>query len=565
MILLLSCGNKQKEEVVVEQPLPFEFSPRLLEIDSLVQHDADSALMVLVSRGNGGNSGDDSVISTEAERSGEISSCFNENYHSLLLSEALYKTNNPQYYRFVKTCHGASLQDAMRCFDSLHIIYPTSGELAMLTARSHYMNGVGFYENDSVVEACGEYLKTLEIMEEHFEEKEIIGYKARFMALTYNRLADLFSDQFMMEPAIYCGRKALHFCKIEPTSKYGVTKILHRVGIQYDAMNNSDSAAYYYKQALAFLPDTNNLVYRDLVASMAINSYTPGHGAENSLNSLKQIIKQTDDPAEKLTRYLTLGSIYYEEKIYDSATIYLESVFENKSDAISRFQAAEYLYNIYLHLGDTVNSYKYAGFLADNAAQPYDHIAEVSILNSIFRNYLKQKEKRKFYDKNKTILSIPIISVIIVLTIIIIAKLKYDKRIKDSNKKSEIPSDENKTAALLSEPVCKLINTKVKILNVSARDNYYKYNVALSDDVVAELHTAISKHCENFDTILLGRCSELKPNDFLLCYLLLLGLNEKQIAVLRNRTYSAIKKQINKVEKQLKIEEKLSDYIKSLI
>ena len=105
--MLFSCV-RQSEVVVEPQPLPFAFSDTLLRIDSLMQHDADSALIMLTSF-------------RPTEGSGEISYKFNDNYWSLLLSEALYKTDNPQLNRFigVETCHGASLQDAMHYFDSL--------------------------------------------------------------------------------------------------------------------------------------------------------------------------------------------------------------------------------------------------------------------------------------------------------------------------------------------------------------------------------------------------------------------------------------------------------------
>ena len=109
-LMLFSCV-KQPESVVEPQPLPFAFSDTLLHIDSLMQHDADSALQ--------------SLLSFRAERG--ISFEVNANYQSLLLSEALYKTYNPQLNRFVgvETCHGASLQDAMHYFDSLAMRYPT--------------------------------------------------------------------------------------------------------------------------------------------------------------------------------------------------------------------------------------------------------------------------------------------------------------------------------------------------------------------------------------------------------------------------------------------------------
>jgi hypothetical protein len=54
----------------------------------------------------------------------------------------------------------------------------------------------------------------------------------RFMALTYNRLGDLFKDMFMQN-AIYCYKKSLVFTSIEPTSPNGMAKLLSSLGQQY--------------------------------------------------------------------------------------------------------------------------------------------------------------------------------------------------------------------------------------------------------------------------------------------------------------------------------------------
>ena len=85
LTLVVSC-NKPEPEPVVET-LPFAISDTLLRIDSLMQHDADSALIMLMSF-------------RPTEGSGEISYKFNDNYQSLLLAEALYKTYNPQLNRY---------------------------------------------------------------------------------------------------------------------------------------------------------------------------------------------------------------------------------------------------------------------------------------------------------------------------------------------------------------------------------------------------------------------------------------------------------------------------------
>ena len=128
--IIISCSNGTSNKMS-----QFELSPELVHIDSVMQQRPDSAFMML------------SVISTEAERSGEIS--FNH-YYYLLVSEALYKNDAPQLVR-------TELLDALAYFDSVFKANPKDEIAAILSARSHYMNGVGYYENDSVFEACRQY------------------------------------------------------------------------------------------------------------------------------------------------------------------------------------------------------------------------------------------------------------------------------------------------------------------------------------------------------------------------------------------------------------------------
>ena len=418
-MLLLSCAEKQPEPVIAEpEPLPFEFDGNLQDIDTLLQTDAGDALQKLLSFDT------QSVISTEAERSGEISAIFNENYHKLLLAESLFKTDNPQYYRI-------ELQAAMQYFDSLAAHYPANDDLTVLSARSHYMNGVGFYESDSIVEACKEYLHTLEIMENHFDVEKLNGYKAKFMGLTYNRLVDLFSNQFMMEPAIYCGKKALFYCKIAPTSKYGLANSLYQVGNLYDMSNITDSASYYYKQAIEALPDSNNLVYRNIITSKALLAYNSGCDADSLLVELKQITKHIDNIDEISTRFVIIGYIYYKEKVYDSAVIYLEKAFENNITIAAKQQSAEYLYNLNLQNGDSAKAYKYANFLAENATRQYDNMPKVSLLDNIFYDYVKRHQSETSPNRKNKHITFIIIAIVAATTIIYIIYRRKRKEIED--------------------------------------------------------------------------------------------------------------------------------------
>ena len=93
---------------------------------------------------------------------------YNGHYAHLLLSELLYKNDYKQTNR-------QDLQKAVAYFDSLVWLSPPfkgvpegrgiktnlsnqNNTIPFLTARAHYINGVGYYERDSLVEACKEYL-----------------------------------------------------------------------------------------------------------------------------------------------------------------------------------------------------------------------------------------------------------------------------------------------------------------------------------------------------------------------------------------------------------------------
>ena len=219
-------------------------------IDSLMWKEADSALKVMM--GFAANVEADSMDTFEGH------------YCQVMVGELLFKNYYKQSNReevlkavgYFDSIAGMDGADARGKADTRGVSVQRD---AFLAARAHYINGVGYYERDSLIEACGEYLNALQMMEGHFTENELVGTKARFMALTYNRLGDLFSEQYMQEPAIYCYKQALVYNRIAPTSPYGNSNILYRIGKQYDKLQIIDSTAYYYEKALETMPGRNSI------------------------------------------------------------------------------------------------------------------------------------------------------------------------------------------------------------------------------------------------------------------------------------------------------------------
>ena len=719
MVVLAGCGYSPDSPALTGTPSQTGTAYRMLEgIDSLMWRQPDSALTVML----------------EFARSAEADSLdeFNGHYCQVLISELLYKNDWGQSNR-------EELLKAVGYFDS--IVDGADGRNAdargkadargaslqrdvFLDARAHYINGVGFYEKGDVVNACAEYLKTLEVMEAHFEENELVGHKARFLAYTYNRLGDLFSEQFMMESAITCYECALVYCKIETTSPIGIPNILYRIGKQYDKINEIDKARKYYVQALECMTDTNNLVYRDIVASKAVSDYQYGVGLDQLLNELRRIIVLADDETERINRFLTIGSLFYEEGIYDSALYYLTPVFENTDNRLSQISAAEYIRNVYDSIGEMVEADVCIRFLANQKKSDGTTKAVVSKLEAMFKNYQDQKQVRQVEIERERVMKkalgvvIPIIVVVLVVYFVLILRNKKqlkkqqeeadrmlgeteqehekelrlwqteaektleetvkkheealktkdsqheqemkakqaeamqqmeaaqrsheeelkrqqaeterlleeaerkhqqkmeemmkrheaelrlqkdqsDKEIEQTRQRHEAELEAERLAyqkereelqlslqlskrnvntlqeelgrkrtdakghyeAFVREPVCVKINDAVRDLQITTRKPYTSYRVNFDDETLTQFGQVVTAYYGEVKPALLCLYPSIAQEDLLLCYLYLLGMENKQIAVVRQREYSTVRKQAGELKRRLGIEESVRDYV----
>ena len=164
-------------------------------------------------------------------------------------------------------------------------------------------------------------------------------------------------------------------------------------------------------------------------------------------------------------------------------------------------------------------------------------------------------------NKKKTIYFIVAISVIITFIIILLIHLK-NKKIKDTNRKynkektkaikleKEIvrkrSTTELRIESFLNEPVCRKLNDTICDIPASARSNYSNYTyLKLDEATIIELGEAVTKHFPNLKTQLISNDIKLKKDDLLLCYLYLLGLNNSQIALLRQCNFATVCRQAN--------------------
>ena len=377
--LMVACTPSAQIDEPAEGP-----SEELSAIDSLMWHQPDSAFAML-----------QEFASSAAADSLDV---FEGHYCQVLIAELLFKNDYGQSNR-------KEVVKAVRYFDSIVGMdgADACGKAdargasvqrrdAFLAARAHYINGAGFYERDSLIEACGEYLNALRMMERHFEEKVLVGHKARFMALTYNRLVELFSAQYMQEPAIYCGKQSLAYDKKAQSSSEKIANTYYFIGKQYDKLQLVDSASYYYDMALELMPDRNNMIYRDIVSSRALFKFLYHNDTIAALDSLKSMAEQASNEAERINRCMTIGYIYYLMGQYDSAKAFGSIVVEK--DSVRRKHVANYLHTIAKEEGDTVKANQYAQFLIEDVTSAANSQARVSQLNDMFQQHLQWEQEK---------------------------------------------------------------------------------------------------------------------------------------------------------------------------
>ena len=612
-VLVLSCSCK--EEVRKREVQDNIVEMRLAEIDTLIWQQPDSALACLLSYFDTCRR-DAMIASPETPRGDSIEThamrLYNRHYAHLLLAELLYKNYQPQTNR-------PELLEAVGYFDSL-VAADTRGvslqgfrrrdarrasaqNTAFLTARAHYINGVGYYEQDSVVPACKEYLKALEVMEENFEEKELVRERAQFMALTYTRLTVLFSDVYLHEQAIYFGKKSLEHYNRFRSMPWQRAWILTEIGAHFDMINGFDTANLLYKEALQLLPDTDNITYRDIITHQAVLSYKMGDFPEKSIELLHSIIAQADSHKEYYSRCMSIGEIYYNQSRFDSAWYYLKKVYDHTHSIASKKQAAEWLVEIGEAHGKSEEASEFALFLVPFANMEENQSATKSQLAELYNEYRQaqlQQQQHNEAKKHAKQLLWTIVGLLIIVTPILIISHRRNKKQKqdlETQIEAERHSHQMQQAALsgrlkrsnaalkekslssaaipmskyspqytqvenyAEEPICKQIlstcNDKNKPIKSTVPVSAYA-DIALSDAQKAELGNVALRHYGQLFDKLKERYPELKGKDLLYCQLSLLGLDNTQIAVLLQKSISTIWERENRLKKIFGSEDNVS-------
>ena len=467
-------------------------------------------------------------------------------------------------------------------------------------AKAHYYHAVGLTEKDNIVGACEHYLIALEIMEEmktNGKRQKAKGKKSvdnpedyekiRFVSLIYTRLGEIFLNESCCELAIVNYKKVLYYCE-SFNDNYSNSQTLKYLGNSFQLYNNADSALYYYNESLKTSSDIVNKL--DVEKCIAQILYYKGE-RDSAFVILKNNLNKITNDNIKYSYHCTLGNMFYIDKEYDSALYYLENSLDiniiTKKIAFTTMLSA-----IYDSLGNDEKKSYYDSFSSQLFLININSNANQSKLLSLYSEYNDRKqEKFKAKTKKRVILSYSLIAIIIISIIVTLrynhkkhsdrlseeikAKDKHiehnefknayiEGKIKSKNaelqqKDMQIKSQQLKIAELQSRlgnrkdnlkeyyqsEICVKILNKIKELSKSNKDT--SELEPLSKEEFVLLFRSANLHLGIFLQNISNKYPSLKKGDLYYLCLVLINLNDKQIAALFGLTYDAIRKRRYKI------------------
>ena len=574
-LALLCCCGRLKTVSPVLNDTPHRAA--LDAVDTLLQQQPDSALTALLAFNDA--MGDSVLNPWERSR-----------FH-LMLAELLYKNDYTQNNR-------TELLAATAYYDSIAGRHPFDAPLAYLQARAHYMDGVGWYEQDSIMPACQAYLKALQVMENHFKDNEMDRNMIRFMGLINSRLSELFFFNEGYATAIETGKKALfYFLKINDNER--AINAYKNIGNCYISISQNDSALFYMNKARKLAENVHLGSYQQILRE-STSLYYDIEMTDSAFMMAWQAMNLSATRDDSLTSCYVLGQLFFREQQYDSAIFYLKQSI-NRNQFSTQLSSAQLLKEAYEALGDMEQAAIYAQPYNEGLEKFLDKASDKTEIVNLYNAYrLQQQDSRHSAWHRKSIsrvmLGIGVLLVLLGLLAIYFVrrgrrhaeimqqendtlreekqKVEWEqskmsgrmrranemlkekddiideKNLENSRLKMRLEQQSADMPSFAEEPVCRLIVERVNEGHFKAKVDYAVYkDSALDKQQLLDLRLAADRHFNQFTVRLKQAYPKLTNSDLDYCCLYLLGLNDADIAALMQRTYNTVFERNGKMRK----------------
>ena len=422
--------------------------------------------------------------------------------------------------------------------------------------------------------ACVHYFKSIEICADDLKNKEFdMKYKGLISA-SYFTLGFIYLDNSLANISVEILRNSLNNSVSDSISAH----IMKLTGMAYMAVD-SDSSFYYFDKCMETDP-TNYFNKMDINKCVAMMLFDEGE-KDSAYSIMRNNINIIEHDNIRASYYSIYGGMFYDDKQYDSAIYYLEKSI-GSSDYFVDFYSAEILSHIYDSIGDEKKRIYYNDIASQKAYDRVDTELDRLKIQDIYNTHkTKMYEKRKTEVRNNLIM-IEILCLLIIAIVIFFVVRRNRKivnelsnaindirfrhslvegRIRNKNielqKLSEqIKAKEDEIAGLKAKQekgntglgnlkayyqsdICSKILGEIEGLSARGIDSA-ELRPLSQEEFGLLLHSA-NIYLGGFIEDVSSRLSKFKKEDLYYLCLVIMNLNDKQIAALFGVTYSTIR------------------------
>jgi tetratricopeptide (TPR) repeat protein len=397
----------------------------------------------------------------------------------------------------------------------------------------------------------------------------------------------LFYNESYCDIAILQYNKALNYINILEDN-FSKANILKSLGNTYQLSNKLDDALHYYNESLIFNNNINNKL--DIDKCIAQILFSKGE-KDSAYILLKKNLNYINNNNVIYSYHCLLGSMYYNDKNYDSALYYLEETIDD-SIILKKVVYTTILSSIYDSLGNYEKRSYYDNLSSKLFKNDINKEIDKSKIQTLYNNYNERKSESISIEAKARSRRITIISCLgaIIAIMFVFVYVRYNYKKQNDRLKGEI-NDYAKENKRLIDDFKKSNNKKDKIIKQQKKEiseiknqfnnatgfnleAYYDSDIckkilsrkdsdfsSLKEDELALLLKSANLYLNNISVRLVEQFPTLNHNDIYTICLIILNVEKNKLPHLLSRDRKTIWDRLDKIRRLMKIDAKQDLFI----
>ena len=401
----------------------------------------------------------------------------------------------------------------------------------------YYYAGSVYRDLQDTPRALEYFFKSLDIALEHKECDPIM------LRNTYSNLSYLFYEVQDYPNALKYGIKEVEMCK---RTQSDVIVAFSHLGASYLALDSVPQAITACDSTLARVLATGNLSKYQGAIILLMYYYA----------YLNQIPKAREchaliehDPLEEFNAHNCMAFAWYYKSIgmNDSAVIYCKRVLEDGTDVKNMYDAAKHLFLIYAESGDETNATKYGKIYVEQSdSMDFGKRQELAAtVNNQYKYHLDQKKEQQLKDEKERYKQSFVIVCLLALLLACIAYILFVRRKNRHTQQLTEQAEQNKRVIKMLHQ--SELEGKAEDVVQAVRDSA----IGKGDMTAADwkkLYQAVDELYPSFKDRLLQELGTFTQQQMQVCYLMRIGLSNRQIQNMTNLPRSTVWRWVKKYD-----------------